>query len=110
MRNHKAPHIANAVWNPKTTTQSGDISSPWSKAYNYSTCKTMHATYFYQKGKKETTYTMLHEYPKMWNISLSNNIGRLSQGIVDVVGNNTTAFIPHHLVQKGKSGIHKHGM
>ena len=63
-----------------------------------------------KKGKKETTYTMLHEYPKMWNISLSNNIGRLSQGIVDVVGNNTTAFIPHHLVQKGKSGIHKHGM
>ena len=53
------------------------------------------------KGKKKSINSLLREDDKTWVISLSNEIGRLEQGIRDVVGNNTINVIQNDKVPKG---------
>ena len=53
-------------------------------------------------GHRETIDTLLRKYPERWSPSLSNELGRLSQGIGQVKGNNAMTFIPHRLVPKNK--------
>lgn len=53
-------------------------------------------------GKKETLDTLLAgQYHDIWNKSLSNELGRLSNGIRDIKGTHTMFFIHKDQVPKG---------
>ena len=54
------------------------------------------------KGKKKSIDLLLREDEVTWGSSLSNEIGRLAQGIRDIKGNNASIFIPKHKIPKGK--------
>ena len=54
------------------------------------------------KGKKKSIDLLLREDEVTWGGSLSNEIGRLAQGIRDIKGNNAIIFIPKHKIPKGK--------
>ena len=45
---------------------------------------------------------MIQEEPETWKVSVSNEIGRMAQGIREVKGNNVLEFIPRHEVPANK--------
>ena len=57
---------------------------------------------FYSTGKKETMYSLLKLNPNIWNLALSNEIGRLAQGMKDTKGNDAVDFTPLSAVPKHK--------
>ena len=62
--------------------------------------KMMHI--FDSSGKKQNIDALLKSDPEKWNTALSNEIGRLAQGIGDVKGNNAVDFIPISQVPTNK--------
>ena len=44
-------------------------------------------------GKKQSIDTLLKNNPNVWETALSNELGRLSQGVRDIVGNDVIDFI-----------------
>ena len=54
------------------------------------------------KGNKKKIDALLLEDEETWGNSLSNELGRLAQGIGAVKGNNALNFIPRHKIPKGK--------
>ena len=63
--------------------------------------KLMHI--FDTSGKKESIDSLLKNDLTIWNDALSNEIGRLSQGIRNVKGNNAIDFIPLSEVLRNKN-------
>ena len=57
---------------------------------------------FYSTGKKETIDSLLKLNPNVWNLALSNEIGRLAQGISDIKSSDAVDFIPLSAVPKHK--------
>ena len=57
---------------------------------------------FNEEGNKLSLDKLLRDNPAIWGTALSNEIGRLSQGVSDVKGNNAMTFIPRHEVPKNK--------
>ena len=57
---------------------------------------------FDEVGKKKSIDTLLKQNPLIWGSSLSNELGRLSQGVRDIEGNNALMFI-----KKSKIPPHK---
>ena len=53
-------------------------------------------------GRKQSIDSLLKSNPKIWEIALSNELGRLAQGIRDVTGNNVMDFIKHTEVPKDR--------
>ena len=53
-------------------------------------------------GKKKSINSLLKEGTITWGGSLSNEHGRLSQGVRDVTGNNAITFIGKSEIPKGK--------
>ena len=53
-------------------------------------------------GKKLSIDRLLEDNPLIWGRALSNEIGRLSQGINNIVGNNAMDFIPRSQIPAGK--------
>ena len=45
---------------------------------------------------------LLKTNPERWGQTLSNEIGRLSQGVRDIKGNNALTFIPYHEIPRSK--------
>ena len=50
------------------------------------------------KGTKLSIDQLIQEEPHTWKISVSNEIGRMAQGIRNVKGNDVLVFIPRHKV------------
>ena len=63
---------------------------------------TQHVEMFDLKGNKKKIDALLLEDETTWRKSLSNELGRLAQGIDTVKGNNAINFIPRHRIPKGK--------
>ena len=57
---------------------------------------------FNDEGKKLPMDKLLKTNPERWGQALSNEIGRLSQGVGDIKGNNILTFIPYHEVSRNK--------
>ena len=57
---------------------------------------------FTQKGKKKSIDNLLQDDYIIWGCSLTNELGRLSQGINNIEGNNALIFIPKSEVPWGK--------
>ena len=57
---------------------------------------------FSSKGIKMSIDQLIQEEPKTWRESVSNEIGRMAQGIRNVKGNNVLVFIPRHEVPANK--------
>ena len=57
---------------------------------------------FDEKGKKKTLDRLLIDDISTWGKSLSNELGRLSQGIRNITGNNAMTFIKKNEVPLGK--------
>ena len=57
---------------------------------------------FDSTGKKETMDSLLKLSPDIWNLALSNKIGRLAQRIRDIHGNDAVNFILLYAVLKHK--------
>ena len=55
---------------------------------------------FDENGKRMNMDKLLAKNPKIWKKSLSNELGRLADGIGVVTGTNTIRFIPRDLVPK----------
>ena len=49
-------------------------------------------------GKKQSLDTLLKKNPKIWGTALSNELGRLAQGVRDIEGNNVLDFISYNKV------------
>ena len=60
---------------------------------------------FDTKEKKESIDSLLKEDKPILGKSLSNELGRLAQGIRDVKGNNALIFIPRHEIPNGKKVV-----
>ena len=71
-----------------------------SQAAQYLPLKAFHL--FNEDGKRLNIDALLKKKPQIWNPSLSNELGRLTQGIQNVKGNNAMFFIPHTKVPKNK--------
>ena len=64
---------------------------------------TVHHIFNETTGKKETLDTLLAgQYHDIWNRSLSNELGRLTNGIRDIKGTQTMFFIHKDQVPKGR--------
>ena len=57
---------------------------------------------FNSKGIKMSINQLIVEEPRTWKESVSNEIGRISQGVRNVKGNNFLVFIPRHKVPANK--------
>ena len=57
---------------------------------------------FNEAGKKQSIDTLLRTNPSIWSVALSNELGRLSQGIRDVAGNDVMDFIPYSEVPQDR--------
>ena len=57
---------------------------------------------FTQKGKKKSIDNLLQDDYIIWGCSITNELGRLSQGINNIEGNNALLFIPKSEVPWGK--------
>ena len=57
---------------------------------------------FDSEGNKLSIDKLLRQNPERWNNSLSNEIGRLAQGIRNVKGNDVVDFVPISEVPKDK--------
>ena len=55
---------------------------------------------FDNEGKKLSLDKLLRNNPTTWQPALSNELGRLSQGIKSIIGNDTLEFIPYSQVPK----------
>jgi hypothetical protein len=64
------------------------------------TSKLLHI--FDTTGKKQTIDSLLRSNPVTWKPALSNEIGRLAQGIQDAKGNDALEFVPITDVSKNK--------
>ena len=63
---------------------------------------TCSADMFTDKGKKKSIDYLLNEDEPTWGCSLSNELGRLAQGIGEITGNNAIKFISKHAVPNGE--------
>lgn len=54
------------------------------------------------KGKNKSIDFLLKEDKLTWGKSLSNELGKLAQGIRDVKGNTALIIIPIHEIPNGK--------
>ena len=59
---------------------------------------------FDENGKKLHIDKLLELNPARWEPSVSNELGRIAQGIGDIKGNDVVDFIPKHQVPKNRSG------
>ena len=57
---------------------------------------------FHPSGKKQTIDTLLKSNPTVWQPALSNEIGRLAQGIGTVIGNDALDFVHRHTIPRDK--------
>ena len=57
---------------------------------------------FSSKGTKMSIDQLIKEEPLTWKVSVSNEIGRMAQGIRNVKGNDVLVFIPCHEVPVNK--------
>ena len=57
---------------------------------------------FDESEKKQNIDNLLKKDPNIWNIALSNEIGRLAQGIRDINGNDAIDFIAKNRIPKNK--------
>ena len=48
---------------------------------------------FNLNGRKVIIDTLLKNTPTIWNVLLSNGIGRLTQGILTIIGNDAMEFL-----------------
>jgi len=55
-----------------------------------------------EEGQRLKVDDLMKLHPTIWPQAVSNEIGRLSRGIRDVVGNNAMEFIPRELIPKNK--------
>ena len=62
------------------------------------TCKLLHV--FDGTGRKESIDPLLKSNPNIWKLSLSNEVGRLAQGIRDVKGNDAFDFVHRSTIPK----------
>ena len=62
--------------------------------------KTFHI--YDDKGKKKSIDKLLTDDIQTWGVSLSNELGRLSQGIRTIQGNNALNFIPKENIPSNK--------
>jgi hypothetical protein len=53
-------------------------------------------------GRKQSLDTLLRQNPEIWNKALSNEIGRLAQGVRDVKGNDALDFVHLSTIPKNK--------
>ena len=53
-------------------------------------------------GRKQSIDTLLEKNPLIWKTALSNELGRLSQGIRDIEGNDVIDFIKYDEVPKNR--------
>ena len=53
-------------------------------------------------GKKQSLDTLLKKNPTIWGTALSNELGRLAQGVRDIEGNNVLDFIPYKEVPQDR--------
>ena len=64
---------------------------------------TVHHIFNETTGKKETLDTLLaRQFHDIWNKSLSNELGRLTEGIQDIKGTETMCFIHKNQVPAGR--------
>ena len=57
----------------------------------------------FNDGRKQTLDQLLQgEDKSIWQMALSNELGRLSQGVRDIKGNDVMDFIPFSHVPKGR--------
>ena len=57
---------------------------------------------FDTSGRKESIDTLLKGAPKIWRPALSNEIGRLAQGIRDIAGNDALDFVHKSSIPRNK--------
>ena len=53
-------------------------------------------------GRKQSLDTLLKKKLKIWGTALSNELGRLAQGVRDIEGNNVIDFIPYNEVPQDR--------
>jgi hypothetical protein len=57
---------------------------------------------FDSTGQKQSLDTLLRLNPEIWNKALSNEIGRLAQGVRDIKGNDALDFVHLSTIPKNK--------